>query len=214
MIKLAIADDHELFRAGLINLLSESKEVEIIAQAGNGAEAIEVARKYNPDIFIMDISMPVKNGIEATAIISAEAPNVKVIAISMHSEKSFIKGMLEAGARGFLLKSCNYYQVLEAIHTIMAGKKYLDGDVTDALINNYVGQSDSEEDEYLEVLSKREMEILKLYAEGKSSHEISEMLFISVKTVGTHKQNVLDKLSLSSTTDMVKYALKKGIITL
>lgn len=213
MIKLAIADDHKLFREGLINLLSEAKEIEVIAQASNGEEAIEVAIKYNPDIFIMDITMPIKNGIEATAAITLEAPDVKVIAISMHSEKSFIKGMLDAGARGFLLKSCNYDQVLNAIDTVMLGKKYLDGEVTDALINDYVGNAPRQDNEK-EVLSKREMEILKLYAEGKSSQEIADILFISVKTVGTHKQNVLDKLDLSSTADLVKYALRKGIISL
>ncbi len=213
MIKIAIADDHKLFREGLVNLLSEAKDVEVIAQASNGAEAIEVAVKFRPDIFIMDITMPVKNGIEATAAIAIEAPDVKVIAISMHSEKSFIKGMLDVGAMGFLLKSCNYNQVLEAIQTVMSGKKYLDGEVTDALINDFVGNAPRQNNAD-DLLSKREMEILKLYAEGKSSQEISELLFISVKTVGTHKQNVLEKLNLSSTTDMVKYALKNGIISL
>lgn len=213
MIKLAIADDHKLFREGLINLLSEAKDIEVVAQASNGEEAIEVAKQYRPDIFIMDISMPLKNGIEATAVIHDEAPEVKVIAISMHSEKSFIKGMLDAGAQGFLLKSCNYTQVVDAINTVMSGKKYLDGDVTDALINDYVGNA-PRADHPKEVLSKRELEILKLYAEGKSSQEIADSLFISVKTVGTHKQNILEKLNLSSTADLVKYALKQGIITL
>jgi DNA-binding NarL/FixJ family response regulator len=213
MIKLAIADDHKLFRMGLINLLSEAKEIDVVAQASNGDEAIQVAKEFHPDIFIMDITMPVKNGIEATAAIAIEAPDVKVIAISMHSERSFIKGMLEAGAWGFLLKSCNYNQVLDAIKTVMSGKKYLDGEVTDVLINDYVGNTPREESGD-DVLSKRELEILKLYAEGKSSQEIADILFISVKTVGTHKQNVLDKLNLSSTADLVKYALKKGMITL
>lgn len=213
MIKLAIADDHKLFREGLINLLSEAKDIEVVAQASNGEEAIEMAKQFRPDIFIMDISMPLKNGIEATAAIHTEVPEVKVIAISMHSEKSFIKGMLDAGAQGFLLKSCNYNQVVEAISTVMSGKKYLDGDVTDALINDYVGNAPAS-GQPKGVLSKRELEILKLYAEGKSSQEIADTLFISAKTVGTHKQNILEKLDLSSTADLVKYALKHGIISL
>jgi len=212
-IKILIADDHKLFREGLINLLAESPEIEVIGEAGNGKEAVKETKKLNPDIVIMDIGMPVMNGVEATEILAKELPDTKIIAISMHSDKHFIKGMLEAGASGYLLKSCTYNQLMDAINTVYSGKKYLSDKITEVIIHDYLGKEEDIQDNDPK-LSERESEILKLFAEGKTSREISELLFISVKTVGTHKQHILEKLELKTTTDMVKYALKKGIISL
>lgn len=212
-IKILIADDHQLFREGLITLLTGASNIEIIGQAENGKQAIQKARELHPDIIIMDIGMPVINGIEATGILRTEAPNLKVIALTMHSEKHFIKGMLEAGAYGYLFKNCNYDDLIDAINTVYAGKKYLSDDITEFIIHDYIGKQKDTESEDPQ-LSEREMEILKGFAEGKSSREISDQLFISIKTVGTHKQNILEKLNLNSTADMVKYAIKKGIISL
>jgi DNA-binding NarL/FixJ family response regulator len=212
-IKILIADDHKLFREGLITLLTESSEIEIIGQAENGKQAIEKAKKLNPDILIIDIGMPVISGIEATSILKSEMPGLKIIALTMHSEKHFVKGMLEAGAYGYLFKNCAYDELMRAIKTVYSGKKYLSDEITELVIHDYIAKpQDAGEEE--PVLSEREMEILKLFAEGKSSREISETLFISVKTVGTHKQHILNKLEISSTADMVKYAIKKGIISL
>lgn len=212
-IKILIADDHQLFREGLINLLSSTADIEIIAQAENGKQTIDKARRLNPDIIIMDISMPIINGIEATGILQTEAPKIKVIALTMHSEKHFIKGMLEAGASGYLFKNCTYEELINAIKTVHSGKKYLSDEITEFIIGDYIGSPKNIQDSDIK-LSEREQEILKLFAEGKTSREISEQLFISVKTVGTHKQHILEKLNLNSTTDMVKYAIKKGIISL
>lgn len=212
-IKILIADDHQLFREGLINLLSDSSEIEVIAQAEDGKETIIKARKFNPDIVIMDIGMPVMNGVEATEILKKELPDIKVIAISMHSDKHFIKGMLEAGASGYLLKSCTYDQLIESINAVYSGKKYLSDKITEVIIQDYL-EKEEEIPNNDSKLSERESEILKLFAEGKTSREISELLFVSVKTVGTHKQHILEKLELKTTTDLVKYALKKGIISL
>lgn len=212
-IKILIADDHQLFREGLINLLSDSSEIEVIAQAEDGKEAIIKAKKFNPDIVIMDIGMPVMNGVEATGILKKELPDIKVIAISMYSDKHFIKGMLEAGASGYLLKSCTYDQLIEAINAVYSGKKYLSNKITEVIIHDYLGKEEEIPNNDPK-LSERESEILKLFAEGKTSREISELLFVSVKTVGTHKQHILEKLELKTTTDLVKYALKKGIISL
>ena len=212
-IKIMIADDHKLFREGLINLLSDSSNIKVIGQAENGKEIIKKARKLDPDIIIMDIGMPIMTGIEATEILRKELPNIKVIAMSMHSEKHFIKDMLEAGVCGYLLKSCTYEQFIDAIIAVNSGKKYFGEEVTEIIIHDYLG----DEEEILNTdpkLSERESEILKLFAEGKSSREISELLFVSIKTVGTHKMHILEKLELKTTTDLVKYALKKGIITL
>lgn len=213
LIKVLVVDDHQLFRQGLINMLSESPDIEVVAEATNGLEAIEKVSEFNPDIVLMDIGMPVQNGIEATKYIHQNFDDSRVIALSMHADKHYIKTMLEAGASGYLFKNCTYNQLIEGITTVFQGKKYLDGEATEVLIQSYLGKEDSPEDFIKEAkLSEREFEILKLLAEGKSTREVSEILFISVKTVGTHKQNLLEKLELKSTADLVKYALKKGII--
>ncbi|MFA5419292.1 MAG: response regulator transcription factor [Bacteroidales bacterium] len=212
-IKILIADDHQLFREGLITLLSESQDIEILAQTEDGKQTIDKAKKLNPDIIIMDIGMPLINGIEATGILRVEAPGIKVIALTMHAEKHFIKGMLEAGAYGYLFKNCAYDELIEAIHTVYSGKKYLSNDITEVIIHDYIGVEKVTHSDETQ-LSEREREILKLIAEGKSSREISDTLFISVKTVGTHKQHILEKLKLNSTADLVKYAIKKGVISL
>lgn len=212
-IKIIIADDHQLFREGLINLLADTPEIEIVANAENGKDAIEKAIIHRPDIVIMDIGMPILSGIEATRLLKEKMPNIKVIALSMHSDNQYIKGMLEAGASGYLLKSCTYNKLIEAINTVYSGKKYLSEEITNVIIDDYLGKENDTSGKDPK-LSERESEILKLFAEGKSSREISELLFISVKTVGTHKQHILEKLELKTTTDIVKYALKKGIISI
>lgn len=212
-IKILIADDHQLFREGLINLLSDTPEIEVVAHAENGKIAVEKAINFKPDIVLMDIGMPVLSGIDATALLKSKMPDIKIIALSMHSDKHFIKGMLEAGANGYLFKNCTYNQLIDAIETVIAGKKYLSDEITEVLIDDYLDKGESTE-EGIEDLTEREFEVLKLFAEGKSTRDISEQLFVSVKTVGTHKQHILKKLNLKSTVDIIKYALKKGIISL
>lgn len=212
-IKILIADDHQLFREGLVNLISNSSDMEIIAQANNGREAIKMASEYAPDVILMDIGMPEINGIEATKILKKNHPDIKIVALSMHSDKQYIKGMLEAGASGYLLKNSTVDQALDAVRIVHQGKKYLSTDITEALIDNYLGK----DDQSLLITSElttREYEVLKLYAEGKETREIAKMLYVSVKTIGTHRQNILEKLSLRNTADMVKFALKHEIIDL
>lgn len=212
-IRIIIADDHQLFREGLANLLADSKDIEILAQAGNGKEAITKARDLTPDVLIIDIGMPVMDGVEATRKLLQELPGSRVIALSMHADKQYIKGMFEAGASGYLFKNCAYNELIAAIRTVHEGKKYLSDRITEIMIQDYLGKEevipidDSE-------LTEREAEILKLIAEGVSTNDISERLFVSIKTIGTHKQHILEKLNLKTTTDLVKYAIKKGIISL
>lgn len=212
-IRIIIADDHQLFREGLANLLADSKDIEMLAQAGNGKEAIAKARELNPDVLIMDIGMPVMDGVEATRKLLQELPGSRVIALSMHADKQYIKGMFEAGASGYLFKNCAYNELIAAIRTVHEGKKYLSDRITEIMIQDYLGK-----EEPIQVvdneLTEREAEILKLIAEGVSTNEISERLFVSIKTIGTHKQHILEKLNLKTTTDLVKYAIKKGIISL
>jgi len=212
-IKILIADDHQLFREGLINLLSDSPEIEIVANAENGKEAYDQAIIHNPDVIIMDIGMPVLSGIEATLLIKKQNPDIKIIALSMHSDKHYIKGMLEAGASGYLFKNCTYHQLINAIETAYAGNKYFTDEITEILIDDYLDKGTSTDDEITE-LTQRELEVLKLFCEGKTTRDISEQIFVSVKTVGTHKQHILEKLNLKTTVDMIKYALKKGSISL
>lgn len=212
-IRILITDDHQLFRDGIANLLAASPQIEIVAQAENGHEAIEKAKRLKPDILIMDLSLPVINGVDATRILHKELPETKVLILSMHAEKNYIKEALEAGAFGYLFKDCTYDQLIEAINTVYHGKKYLSDKITEVLIQDYLNK-DEEIQEKSPELSERESEILKLIAEGKSTCEIADLLFISVKTVGTHKQHILEKLNLKSTADLIKYAIKKGIVGL
>ena len=202
-----------MFREGLVNLLSSAPDIEVIAEAEDGREATEKTKKLNPDVVLIDIGMPHMNGIEATRVLKKDMPDLKIIAVSMHSDRQFVKGILEAGADGYLLKNCTYKQLIDAIQSVYSGKKYLSDDITEMIIKGYLDPAETETEGYTE-LSEREMEILKLYAEGKSTREISEKLFISVKTVGTHKQHILEKLGLKTNADIVKYAIKEGLIQL
>ena len=211
--KVLIADDHQLFREGLVNLLSSAPDIDVIAEAEDGKDATEKTKKLKPDVLLIDIGMPHMNGIEATRVLKKDMPELKIIAVSMHSDRQFVKGILEAGADGYLLKNCTYRQLIDAIQSVKSGKKYLSDDITEMIIKGYLDPTETETESYTE-LSEREMEILKLYAEGKSTREISEKLFISVKTVGTHKQHILEKLGLKNNADLVKYAIKEGLIQL
>lgn len=194
-------------------MISSAPDIEVIGEAKDGKEATEKVKTLNPEVVLIDIGMPKMNGIEATRIIKKQQPEIKIIAVSMHSDRQFVKGVLEAGADGYLLKNCTYRQLIEAIKSVVEGKKYLSDDITEMVIKGYLDPAvevAGNQDE----LSERELEILKLYAEGKSTREISEKLFISVKTVGTHKQHIYEKLDLKSNADMVKYAIKEGLIQL
>lgn len=211
-IKILLADDHQLFRAGLAGMFNQ-EPYEIVGQASNGKEVIEQARKLHPDVILMDISMDGINGIEATQILTKELPEVKVIGLSMHAEKNYIKDMLEAGACGYVLKNCSFPQLSTAIDAVMRGGKYLSEEITQTVISDYLAPV-HQEPERENLLTEREVEVLKMYAEGMSTQKISVALFISAKTVGSHKQNIYKKLNIKSPAEMVKFALKKGLITI
>jgi len=210
-IKLLLADDHQIFRESLASILT-GHEIEITGQAGNGLETIEKARLHNPDVILMDIGMKDMDGIEATRRLLKEFPTIRVVALSMHDQKNYVKEMLEAGASGYLLKNCSHAQLVEAISIIFNGGKYLSPEITEIIVNDYVNHKNDNHGSA--DITDREKEVLKLYAEGKTARMIGEKLFISVKTVGTHKQNILKKLSLKTTADLMKYAIKHGIITI
>jgi two-component system, NarL family, response regulator NreC len=211
-IKVLLADDHQLFREGIATLLFSAENIEVIAQAEDGTDALEKLKHCKPDVVLLDIAMPGMNGIEASKKIKRIYPEVKIITLSMHSDKQYVKGALEAGADGYLLKNCTYRQLTDAIQSVYEGKKYLSQDITEMVISGYLSPSKSEESDF-DKLSEREKEIFMLFAHGKTTREISEKLFISVKTVNTHKQNILEKLQLASSTELVKYALKNNLIS-
>ena len=212
-IKIVVADDHQLFREGLVNLLESDENIQVIGQAEDGEIAIKKVLELKPDILLTDIAMPNMNGMEATRNLKKQLPDLKIIAVSMHSDRQFVKGMLTAGTDAYLLKNCTHQQLLEAVHTVYNGKKYLSEDITEMVISGYLDGTGTTDDKYNQ-LSEREKEIFLLLAEGVSTREIGDKLFISVKTVGTHKQNILEKLDLKNNSDIVKYALKKGLIQL
>lgn len=211
-IRILITDDHQLFREGIANLLSGSPHIDIVGWAENGQQAIEKSRKLKPDIVIMDLGLPIINGVDVTRFLNKELPATKILVLSMHAEKKYIKEALEAGAFGYLFKDCTYDQLIEAINTVYQGKKYLSNKITEVLIEDYLNKEAVPESKA--ELSEREAEILKLIAEGKTTREIADLLFISVKTVGTHKKHILENLQLKSTADIIKYAIKKGIVSL
>ncbi len=211
-IKVIIADDHKLFREGLSNLLTDANNIEIISQAENGRQVLDQVRFNVPDIILMDIGMPILNGIDTTIALRSDYPDIKVIALSMHADKTYVKGMIEAGAWGYLMKNCTYDQLVDAINQVYTGKKYLGADAAEVIIQDYLDQETRGINKPAD-LTERESEILKLLAEGQSIREIADKLFISIKTVGTHKQNIFDKLGFENTAHLVKYALKNGIIT-
>ncbi len=210
-VKLIIVDDHQMFREGLVNLLSGSGKVEVLAQAKNGKEAVEKALQLKPDVVLMDIGIPIMNGVEATKKILQENTAIKVLALSMHENKEYIKDILDAGASGYILKNSPFDQLLSAILSVSEGNKYLSKKVTDIIIQDYLTMNKGRR--ALNQLSERELEVLKLYAEGKTSSEIAEQLFISVKTVGTHKQHLLKKLKLKTNADIIKFAIKEGLVS-
>jgi len=210
-IKVLIADDHQLFREGISNLLFPQENIEVIAQAENGLVAVNKVKQYKPNVVLLDIAMPEMNGIEACKKIKNLSPDTKIVTVSMYSDRQYVKGVLEAGADGYLLKNCTLRQLTDAIQSVYQGKKYLSEDITEMVISGYLTAGKADEDEF-KTLSEREKEIFILLAKGKSTKEISEKLFISVKTVGTHKQNILDKMNMNTNADIVKYALKKGLI--
>ena len=212
-VKIFLADDHNILREGLRSLISGMPGMEVIGEAGNGREAVRLARELRPDLVVMDINMPDLNGIEATRQLLKELPGVKVIALSMYSDKRFVAGMLRAGASGYMLKASTFDELSKAFATVIAGEIYLSPKVTGDLVEDYIGYLAQEKSAPTDVLTAREREILQLLAEGRSSKDIASSLHVSEKTVHTHRQNIMEKLHLYSVAELTKYAIREGITT-
>ncbi|NQV51023.1 MAG: response regulator transcription factor [Candidatus Marinimicrobia bacterium] len=212
-VNIILADDHTLFREGLLSILNSELEFNVIAQAENGREVVKLARKLKPDVIIMDIAMPELNGIEATMQVLHENPELKVVALSMHSDRHFVTGMLKAGAKGYLLKDCAGSELIKAVREVLLDRYYIGVDISTTVLNDYVGKLVGEGAEISE-LSSREREVLQLIAEGKATQEIAEILFISVKTVEAHRAKIKMKLKLNSIPELTKYAIREGLTSL
>ena len=213
--KILLADDHKITRQGLRSLLEKQPDMKVVAEAEDGREAVRLARQLHPDVVIMDVSMPDLNGMAATRQILGKSKKVKIIALSMHSDTLFISEMLKSGASGYLLKDCAFEELREAIRTVIAGNIYLSPAISDVVVDDYLhrlsktGPSDSGE-----VLTDREREVLQLMAEGKSTKQIALELYISVKTVETHRRQIMNKLNIHTVAELTKYAIRKGLTTL
>jgi two-component system response regulator NreC len=201
-------------REGLRTLIEKQPDMEVVAEAENGRMAVQLARKLFPNVVVMDIGMPDLNGIEATRQILANNPEVKVIALSMHSAKRFVVEMLKAGSSGYLLKDCAFEELALAIRTVIANKVYVSPGINDMMIKEYVHTLSKTEFSVASILTPREREVLQLLAEGKTTKQIAASLKVSVKTIETYRQHIMHKLNLHSVAELTKYAIREGIISL
>jgi DNA-binding NarL/FixJ family response regulator len=214
LYRVLLADDHKIIRDGLRSLLEKEKDMVVAGEAENGRQALQLTRKLNPDVIILDISMPDLNGIDAAKQILGEQPSVKIVALSMHSEKQYVEGMIKAGVSGYLLKDTAFEELVKAVRLVCAGKKYLSPDITDIVLRDYLSPPDVKDIEQAPDLTLREREVLQLLAEGRATKEIAERLNISIKTVESHRKNIMSKLNLHTVAELTKYAVRHGITSI
>ncbi len=214
-IKVLVVDDHTIVRHGIYALLGLMSDIELVGEAINGREALDKVKKLMPDIVLMDIAMPLMDGLEATRRIYRDFPKTKVIALTQYDDREFVFPVIEAGARGFISKTAASSELASAIRSVFRGDSYLSPSVARIFVEGYqegIGKL-KDQDPYKQ-LTNREREILKLLAEGHTTQEIATMLILSPKTVDRHKTNLMAKLAIHSRADLIKYALRKGIITI
>jgi DNA-binding NarL/FixJ family response regulator len=212
-IKVFVADDHTIVRKGLCSLLNDERDIEVIGEARDGREVIREIQKLSPDVIVMDINMPQLNGIEVTRIIKKNHPSVEIIMLTMYSDEGYVHEALLAGASGFLIKNTVPQDLCSAIRAVSRGESFLSPSISKTVIERYTKLNPSDNGEVQkEELTSREREIVQLIAEGHTNREISELLFISSKTVEVHKQNIQKKLNISGTALLTQYAIRKGLI--
>jgi DNA-binding NarL/FixJ family response regulator len=212
-IKVLLADDHRIFRDGIKALLSEVKNISLVAEAANGNEALQQLKKKNIDVVLMDINMPECNGIEATRQIKSKFPDVKVLTLTMYEDDHHVADMIEAGAAGYVMKNVSRAELISAIQSVAAGESYLSKEASEKLMAHVVRSRNEVRMKKEEVpLTKREIEILKLIAGELGPRQIAKKLFISQRTVDTHRRNLMEKLKLKNTASLVRYAISKGFV--
>lgn len=213
-IRVVLVDDHRMIREGLSALLASEPDIEIVGEASDGREAVELARKLSPDVVVMDVGMPELNGIEATRRILADNKSVKVVALSTHTDPRYVHSMLEAGASGYVLKIGAHDELVRAVRAASVGKAYLSPEITASVVDRSTNPQPAGEPSAFAALGSREREVLQLVAEGKTSAEAAWAMHISVKTVETHRRNILHKLGLHGTAELTKYAVREGLTSL
>ncbi len=213
-IRIVLAEDHKITREGLVNMLKNQGNMQVIGEAQNGREAVQLALDLSPDLVIMDVTMPNLNGIDATRVITSNSKAVKVIALSMYSDKQFVQGMMQAGASGYLLKDCAFDELVNAIRVVYAGETYLSPGIAGIVVQDYVKKLSSSAFSAATLLTKREREVLQLISEGKSTKHIATQLDVSIKTVETHRRQMMEKLGIRNVAGLTKYAIREGLTSL
>jgi len=215
VVRILVADDHEVVRKGLLALLAQRPDWQICAEATNGREAVKLALKFRPNVAIIDLSMPELNGLEATRQIRHEVPETEVLVFSMYENEQFVRDLLAAGARGYVLKSDVATQLITAIETVARHKPFFTSDVAEKVLEGFLKLGDlaPEDSGAHGILTAREREIVQLLAESKSNKEVSLLLGISVKTVQTHRATIMRKLGINSIVDLVHYAIRNNLVT-
>lgn len=209
--RIAIIEDHALFRAGLCSMISSKPDLEVIGEAGDGLEAIQLVREEQPTLILIDLSMPKLGGIEAIRQIKQLAPETKILVVSMHVTEKHLRAALKAGANGYLLKMADQDEFYVAIQAILSGRSYVSSDLTSLVLDAYQAQ-EPEEHSSFDTLTNREREILKLVAEGNTNKEIADLLTISPKTVDNHRSNIMRKLELHNVVELTRYARQHGLL--
>ncbi len=207
-IRILLADDHTVVRQGFRHILAAQPDMEIVAEAGDGREAVEIAEKLGPDVVVMDVAMPNLNGIEATRRLARSSPRTRVLALSMHKDSVYVREILRSGARGYLLKDSFDRDLLNAVRAVARGEGYLSPAISEAVLSDYRKHVTDP----LDLLSGREREILQMIAEGKTNKEIASVLKLSVYTVDAHRGRIMEKLNLHSTGELVRFAMRHGLI--
>ena len=214
MIEILIADDHKIVREGLSMLIENQQTMKVVGLAKNGREAVDLALDLIPDVIIMDITMTDLNGVDATRLIHKKYPDIKIIALSMHSDRQFVSGMLDAGASGYLLKDCAFEELINAINEVLKNRFFLSYEITDVVIKDYLIKSSKKSFSNFSSLTDREREVLQLLAEGKSTKEAAKILFVSVKTIEGHRSKIMQKLNIHHMAGLIKFAIKEGLTSL
>ncbi len=210
--RILIADDHALVREGIIAMLKLYDDVEVVGEAADGKEAIDKAEKLRPDLVLMDIAMPGLGGLEATIELKKSQPEIKILVLSQYDDREYVSRFLKAGVSGYILKRALGNDLIAAIRAVMKGESYLYPSITSSVINGYLGKDTPEIEDPYEKLTDREHQVLKLIAEGQSHKEMAHTLGISAKTVIAHQTNLSEKLDIRSRADLIKFAIRKGII--
>jgi len=212
-IRILLADDHTVVRQGLRKVLEERPDWEVVAEAGDGREAVRLAEQHKPDVAILDVAMPLLNGIEATRQIARRVPTTRILVLSMHADEAYVTQICQAGAIGYLLKDSADVDLLQAVGEVAKGKSFFSPSIARVMLDDYVRQlADKGITDRYESLSEREREIFQLIAEAKANKEIASLLHVSPSTVETHRAHIMEKLDLHSAAEIVLYAVRRGVI--